>query len=140
MLIGLFVLCMAFTEGTGNDWLGIATIDGYHTSQVLGAVTLDVFLAAMTLGRWFGPGLLDRFGRVPVLRVCAATALAGLLVVVFGHVYAARGARRGAVGAGRLARLPDRHERGGRRPAPRRRAGQRGRVDRPTWPSWPGRR
>ena len=88
LLIGLFVLCMAFTEGTGNDWLGIATIDGYHTSNTLGVVTLDVFLAAMTLGRWFGPGVLDRHGRVPVLRTCAVMAFIGLLLVVFGSVYA----------------------------------------------------
>jgi MFS family permease len=38
----------------------------------------------MTVGRWFGVGVLDRFGRVPVLRVSAAGALVGLLVVVFG--------------------------------------------------------
>ena len=33
VLIGLFVLTMAFTEGTGNDWLGVATIDGYGASD-----------------------------------------------------------------------------------------------------------
>jgi fucose permease len=87
LLIGLFVLCMAFTEGTGNDWLGVAVIDGYHTSDALGVITLAVFLSAMTAGRWFGPGLLDRFGRVLVLRTCAVTGLVGLLTVVFGHVY-----------------------------------------------------
>ena len=87
LLIGLFVLCMAFTEGTGNDWLSLGVIDGYHTSDALGVVTLAVFLSAMTAGRWFGPGLLDRFGRVAVLRTCAVTGLAGLLIVVFGHVY-----------------------------------------------------
>ncbi len=87
LLIGLFVLCMAFTEGTGNDWLSLGVIDGYHTSTTVGVITLDVFLAAMTLGRWFGPGILDRHGRVLVLRVCAATALTGLLLVVFGHTY-----------------------------------------------------
>jgi predicted MFS family arabinose efflux permease len=88
LLIGLFVLCMAFTEGTGNDWLSLSLIDGYHVSTTVGVLTLDVFLAAMTLGRWFGPALLDRYGRVPVLRVSATTALIGLLVVVFGHAYA----------------------------------------------------
>jgi predicted MFS family arabinose efflux permease len=88
LLIGVFVLCMAFTEGTGNDWLGIATIDGYHTSPAIGTLTLDIFLAAMTLGRWFGPGLLDRHGRVLVLRTCAFMALVGLLLVVFGSAYA----------------------------------------------------
>jgi predicted MFS family arabinose efflux permease len=84
LLIGLFVLCMAFTEGTGNDWLSLAVIDGYHTAAVIGTLTLAIFLAAMTAGRWFGPRLIDRYGRVPVLRACAATALAGLLMIDFG--------------------------------------------------------
>ncbi|MEP7179327.1 MAG: MFS transporter, partial [Pseudonocardiales bacterium] len=63
LLIGVFVLCMAFTEGTGNDWLGIAMIDGHHAAPAVGTLTLAVFLMAMTTGRWFGPGLIDRFGR-----------------------------------------------------------------------------
>lgn len=87
LLIGVFVLCMAFTEGAGNDWLGVAMIDGYHTSDTLGTLTLAVFLSAMTIGRWFGPALLDRYGRVPVLRTCAVTAFGGLLLVVFGHAF-----------------------------------------------------
>jgi predicted MFS family arabinose efflux permease len=88
VLIGVFVLCMAFTEGTGNDWLGIAVIDGYHTSNTLGTVALAIFLAAMTTGRWFGPGLLDRFGRVPVLRASCMIAFVGLVLVVVGHTVA----------------------------------------------------
>jgi MFS family permease len=38
----------------------------------------------MTTGRWFGPRVLDRFGRVLVLRAGALCAMAGVLVVVFG--------------------------------------------------------
>ena len=60
LLIGVFVFCMAFTEGTGVDWLGVAVIDGYDAAPALGSLTFAVFLAAMTLGRWFGPALLDR--------------------------------------------------------------------------------
>jgi MFS family permease len=86
LLIGLFVLCMAFTEGTGNDWLSLAVIDGYHTAAALGALEFAVFLAAMTTGRWFGPRFIDRYGRVRVLRAGAATALAGLLVIEFGGI------------------------------------------------------
>ena len=29
LLVGLVVLAFAFTEGTANDWLGVALIDGY---------------------------------------------------------------------------------------------------------------
>jgi predicted MFS family arabinose efflux permease len=86
LLIGVFVLCMAFTEGTGNDWLGVAVIDGYSAAPVVGPLTLAVFLAAMTGGRWFGPGLIDRFGRVPVVRISALVAFAGLMLVVFGQL------------------------------------------------------
>ena len=85
LLIGLFVLCMAFTEGTGNDWLSLGVIGGYHAAPVLGTLALATFLAAMTVGRWFGPRFIDRFGRVRMLRAGAATALAGLLVIVFGQ-------------------------------------------------------
>ncbi|HVC73962.1 MAG TPA: MFS transporter, partial [Mycobacteriales bacterium] len=60
LLIGLFVLCMTFTEGTGNDWLSLAVIGGYHTAAALGTLTFAVFLAAMTAGRWFGPAFIDR--------------------------------------------------------------------------------
>lgn len=86
LLIGLFVLCMAFTEGTGNDWLSLGVISGYHATPVLGTLALATFLAAMTAGRWFGPRFIDRFGRVTMLRTGAATALAGLLLIVFGRV------------------------------------------------------
>jgi fucose permease len=91
LLIGLFVLCMAFTEGTSNDWLSLAVIGGYHTAAALGTLTFAVFLAAMTTGRWFGPAFIDRYGRVPVLRVCAATALAGLILLEAGGALAAGG-------------------------------------------------
>ena len=84
LLIGLFVFAAAFTEGTGNDWLGVAMIDGYGAAAALGALTFAIFLAAMTLGRWFGPGLIDRHGRVRTVRIFAALALVGLALVVWG--------------------------------------------------------
>jgi MFS family permease len=44
------------------------------------------FLSFMTLGRIAGTGLLDRFGRVAVLRVMLVVAGIGSLMVVFGTV------------------------------------------------------
>jgi MFS family permease len=86
LIIGLFVLCMAFSEGTGNDWLSLSVIDGYHVAAFVGDLVFAVFLTAMTAGRWFGPGFIDRYGRVRVLRASAAIALAGLLLIDFGIV------------------------------------------------------
>jgi fucose permease len=84
LLIGLFVFTAAFTEGTGNDWLGVAMIDGYGAPAALGSLTFAIFLAAMTLGRWFGPAVIDRRGRTPTVRILGVVALAGLALVVFG--------------------------------------------------------
>ena len=36
LLIGVFVLGLAFTEGTANDWLGVALIDGYDARAAVG--------------------------------------------------------------------------------------------------------
>jgi predicted MFS family arabinose efflux permease len=106
LLIGVFVLCMAFTEGTGNDWLAVAVIDGYGAAPVLGPLTFAVFLAAMTLGRWFGPGLIDRRGRVIVVRASALLALVGLLMVVFGQVLPVAMAGAALWGAGTALGFP----------------------------------
>src|SRR6185295_6058538 len=84
LLIGLFVLCMAFSEGTGNDWLGVAAIDGYGASAALGSFAYVAFVVAMTTGRWFGPRVLDRYGRLTVLRTSAVCALIGVVTVVYG--------------------------------------------------------
>ncbi|HET7357030.1 MAG TPA: MFS transporter [Nocardioidaceae bacterium] len=89
LLIGVFVLAFAFAEGTGNDWIGVAVIDGYHAAPVLGTLTFAAFLAAMTVGRWFGPALLDRYGRVPVVRAIAVLGVVGLAVFVLGGSTAA---------------------------------------------------
>lgn len=84
LLVGVFVLAFAFAEGTGNDWISVAAIDGYHVPAALGALAFAGFLTTMTVGRWFGPGLLDRYGRVPVVRALALVGIAGVVLFVFG--------------------------------------------------------
>ncbi|PJJ65259.1 MFS transporter [Compostimonas suwonensis] len=83
ILIGVVMLGMAFAEGSANDWLALAVVDGHLETNTMGAVVFGVFVAAMTLGRVLGGPVLDRFGRVPVLRVSAALAIAGLLLFIF---------------------------------------------------------
>jgi MFS family permease len=83
LLIGIFVLAFAFAEGTGNDWISVASIDGYGAPAAVGTLAFAAFLVAMTAGRWFGPGLLDRHGRVLVIRALSALGIAGTLLFVF---------------------------------------------------------
>lgn len=80
LLIGLVVLAAALTEGSANDWVSLAVVDGWDAQDALGAVAFAVFVGTMTTARWFGTWVLDRYGRVAVLRACSGLALVGLLV------------------------------------------------------------
>jgi len=84
LLVGLLVLAFAFTEGSANDWIAVALVDGHGSSETVGAVAFGLFVVAMTVGRLFGGTALERFGRVAVLRATAAFALVGLLMVLLG--------------------------------------------------------
>jgi fucose permease len=84
LLIGLIVLGMAFAEGSANDWLTLAMVDGHGVTGTTGALMFGIFVTAMTVGRLSGVFLLDRFGRVPVLRGSAVLAIVGLVIVIFG--------------------------------------------------------
>lgn len=83
LLIGLIVLGAAFSEGSANDWLGLAMVDGHHVENWQGALVFGLFVTAMTVGRLAGVKLLDRFGRVPVLRGSFLLAAVSLLVFIF---------------------------------------------------------
>ena len=83
LLIGVLVLAAAFAEGSANDWLAIASVDGHGVANATGAVIFGIFVTAMTVGRLTGVFLLDRFGRVPVLRGSFLLAGIGLLVFIF---------------------------------------------------------
>ncbi len=83
LFIGLIVLGMAFAEGSANDWLSLAAVEGHGVDKPTGAVVFGIFVTAMTAGRLAGPRVLDRYGRVPVLRASAVLAAVGLLLFIF---------------------------------------------------------
>lgn len=82
LVIGLIVLGMAFAEGSANDWLALAMVDDRGVDEATGALYFTLFATAMTVGRIGGVWVLDRFGRVPVLRASALLAIAGLAVLI----------------------------------------------------------
>ena len=87
LFIGVFVLAFAFAEGAGNDWISVASIDGYHVPPTLGTLAFAAFLVAMTTGRWFGPAILDRYGRTAVVRFLALIGIAGVGLFVFAPTF-----------------------------------------------------
>jgi MFS family permease len=84
LAIGVMVLAFALSEGSANDWLSLALIDGYDVRHWVGVTGFALFVSSMMAGRLYGPVLLDRFGRPPVLWGSAAAAFVGILLVVFG--------------------------------------------------------
>lgn len=80
--IGAIILGMAFAEGSANDWLTIAVVDGHNESEATGAVFLTVFSVAMTVFRAVGGPLVDRIGRVWTLRALSVAAGVGLVVFI----------------------------------------------------------
>lgn len=83
LLIGVIMLSMSFAEGSANDWIALAVVDGHDLDATTGALVFGVFTVSMTLARVLGGPVLDRFGRVLVLRVCSATGLVGLALFIF---------------------------------------------------------
>jgi fucose permease len=84
LAIGVMVLCFAVVEGSANDWLSLALIDGYDVAHWVGVSGYALFVSAMTVGRVAGTVVLDRFGRAPVLWATTLAAAVGILLVVLG--------------------------------------------------------
>lgn len=80
--LGVVMLGMAFAEGGANDWMALGVSEDHGGGAALGAVALTVFSVAMTAVRIVGGPLVDRFGRVVVLRILAVTATAGILLFI----------------------------------------------------------
>ncbi|MCK2035121.1 MFS transporter [Microbacterium sp. SSW1-49] len=81
-LIGVVMLGMAFAEGGANDWIALGTEQGHGFTTGTGAVALAIFSVGMTVVRLFGGPLVDRFGRVAVLRILAVAAASGILLFI----------------------------------------------------------
>jgi len=92
LLIGLVILSAALSEGSANDWLALAVVDGFAQTEAVGAVVFGAFVAAMTVMRLAGTRLIDRFGRVAVLRASGVASIAGLLLFGFAPTLALAGA------------------------------------------------
>ena len=80
LLIGLLVMTGALSEGSANNWLAIAVVDGFAQTEAVAAVVFGVFVGSMTVSRLAGSWLLDRFGRVVILTASGAFAFVGILV------------------------------------------------------------
>ncbi len=84
IMLGVVLLAGSLSEGTAGTWLSLAVVDGYAQPEAIGAAVYATFLGAMTVFRITGVRLIDRFGRVWVLRISGAVVLVGVLLFIFG--------------------------------------------------------
>lgn len=82
LLICLCLAAFAYAESNANNWIAIGAVDGHGMSETIGAVVYATFVATLTAMRLFGGPLIDRFGRVPVLRAGIVVAIAGFIVFI----------------------------------------------------------
>lgn len=95
---------MAFTamacEGTMYDWSAIYFSKAAHAPPQLATVGYAVYMVAMTLGRFSGDHLINRFGTRPMLRTSGLLMASGLLLAALWPVPAVAGAGFALVGFG----------------------------------------
>ncbi len=88
--LSIAILGLTLAEGASNDWLTIALVDDFDQTATMAGIGYAILLGAMTLTRFFGGNLADKFGRVLTLQACALTGVAGMLLIIMsGNVYVA---------------------------------------------------
>ncbi|MDI9277941.1 MFS transporter [Pantoea sp. EABMAA-21] len=85
LILGVVILAMALAEGSANDWLPLLMIDGHNLNHTQSTLVYAGFTAGMTVGRFLGGYVVDRLGRVLVLRASAFSAALGLAMVIFSN-------------------------------------------------------
>ncbi|SDR97509.1 Fucose permease [Paraoerskovia marina] len=83
VLIGLVVLAGSLSEGSAGNWLSIAVVDGFDEREAVGSLAYGTFIVSMTVFRILGARVIDRYGRVTVLRTSGIASLAGLMLFAF---------------------------------------------------------
>ncbi len=98
LIIGVIVMTGILSEGSANNWLTVAVVEGFEQTEAVAAVVFGVFTGSMTVARLVGTRIIDRYGRVAVLVASSAASLVGLLLFSLGPSLAT--AVVGAVGWG----------------------------------------
>jgi MFS family permease len=86
LLIGLVLLGVEFGEGSANNWLSLAVKQDHGQSAAIAALFMTLFAVSEAATRTVAGPLVDRFGRVRILRYTTAVGVAGVAMFVLAHV------------------------------------------------------
>lgn len=81
--LGLLCFILFLAEGAVLDWGALLLLQNPAMSPAYAGLGYAVFSVAMTLGRFSGDKIIQRFGRYPVMLTGALTAAAGMSLAVW---------------------------------------------------------
>ena len=81
--LGLLCFILFLAEGAVLDWGALLLLQNPAMSPAYAGLGYAVFSVAMTLGRFSGDKIIQRFGRYPVMLSGALTAAAGMCLAVW---------------------------------------------------------
>ncbi|MDQ0022139.1 MFS transporter [Pantoea agglomerans] len=81
--LGLLCFILFLAEGAVLDWGALLLLQNPEISPAWAGLGYAVFSVAMTLGRFSGDKIIQRFGRYPVMLTGALTAAAGMSLAVW---------------------------------------------------------
>lgn len=84
MFLGIGILCITLAEGAAVDWLALTVVKDFGESATNAGIAFAIFNLTMTITRFFGGNMSDRFGRRNTLQAMAIIGAIGLLFVIFG--------------------------------------------------------
>lgn len=80
--LGIISFCVLLGEGAMSDWSAVYLSGPLQTGPGFAAAGYAAFSLAMAFGRLFGDRIIERFGPVRIVRLCAAVAATGLGVAL----------------------------------------------------------
>ncbi|MGJ0479764.1 MFS transporter [Pantoea agglomerans] len=81
--LGLLCFILFLAEGAVLDWGALLLLQNPEMTPAYAGLGYAVFSVAMTLGRFSGDKIIQRFGRYPVMLTGALTAAAGMSLAVW---------------------------------------------------------
>jgi MFS family permease len=83
IFLALGILGVTLAEGASNDWLAIAFVDDLGVSPTVAGMAFATLLAAMTIVRFFGGKIADRFGKARTLQALGFAGVIGISLIIF---------------------------------------------------------
>lgn len=101
IMIAILAMSSGLLEGSANDWLALAMVDGYGQSESAASLIFALFLLTIVAIRLVAPRLVTRYGQSALLRVLMSVGVMGIVFVAFASAlpFALMGVAFWAVGA-----------------------------------------